>query len=352
MIKTNWKRFEIILDIDQNRITQCPSCQRIRRNIWDDDKEDQAELEAAELVPTRKRSTMFVKFNSCYIKSRQFGKKIVENEVTTWIIMGAIIINALSMGAEHHQQPQELTDAIEIMNYIFTCLFVLEMLAKVYVYGFLGYFRDGFNMLDFIIVIISVMELFQGGASSLSVLRTFRLVRIVKLIRFLPALQKQLYVMLKTIDNVATFFLLLSLFLFIFSVLGMSLFGCKFCPANQAKINLERRIEWIQETNDTTQDLHRLQRTLEKQTAIAYHSCPRANFDSLLWSVMTVFQVLTQESWASVLKDGMHYTSEWAALYFVALVTFGNYVLFNLLIAILVEGFSTDDVSLNNSQQS
>lgn len=39
----------------------------------------------------------------------------------------------------------------------------------------------------------------------------------------------------------------------------------------------------------------------------------------------------------------MELTSHWAALYFVALMTFGNYVLFNLLVAILVEGFSQED---------
>lgn len=38
----------------------------------------------------------------------------------------------------------------------------------------------------------------------------------------------------------------------------------------------------------------------------------------------------------------MDKTSHWAALYFVALMTFGNYVLFNLLVAILVEGFSSE----------
>lgn len=38
----------------------------------------------------------------------------------------------------------------------------------------------------------------------------------------------------------------------------------------------------------------------------------------------------------------MEKTSHWAALYFVALMTFGNYVLFNLLVAILVEGFSSE----------
>ena len=49
--------------------------------------------------------------------------------------------------------------------------------------------------------------------------------------------------------------------------------------------------------------------------------------------------MLTQEDWNIVLFAGMERTSHWAALYFVALMTFGNYVLFNLLVAILVEGF-------------
>jgi voltage-dependent calcium channel T type alpha-1G len=42
----------------------------------------------------------------------------------------------------------------------------------------------------------------------------------------------------------------------------------------------------------------------------------------------------------------MEKTSAWAALYFIALMTFGNYVLFNLLVAILVEGFSTEVIMI------
>jgi len=53
-------------------------------------------------------------------------------------------------------------------------------------------------------------------------------------------------------------------------------------------------------------------------------------------------QILTQEDWNEVLYNGMSRTSAWAALYFIALMTFGNYVLFNLLVAILVEGFSSE----------
>ncbi|VDP56241.1 unnamed protein product, partial [Heligmosomoides polygyrus] len=68
-------------------------------------------------------------------------------------------------------------------------------------------------------------------------------------------------------------------------------------------------------------------------------SCDRMNFYSFLHASFTVFQILTQEDWNMVLFNGMAQTNHWAALYFVALMTFGNYVLFNLLVAILVEGF-------------
>lgn len=40
--------------------------------------------------------------------------------------------------------------------------------------------------------------------------------RILKLVRFLPNLRRQLVVMLRTMDNVAVFFALLMLFIFIF----------------------------------------------------------------------------------------------------------------------------------------
>lgn len=56
-------------------------------------------------------------------------------------------------------------------------------------------------------------------------------------------------------------------------------------------------------------------------------------------------QILTQEDWNKVLYNGMASTSSWAALYFIALMTFGNYVLFNLLVAILVEGFQAEVTS-------
>ena len=58
------------------------------------------------------------------------------------------------------------------------------------------------------------------GGLGLGVLRTFRLLRIIKMVRFLPNLQRSLIVMLRTMDNVAVFFGLLMLFIFIFRFLN------------------------------------------------------------------------------------------------------------------------------------
>ncbi|XP_067309299.1 voltage-dependent T-type calcium channel subunit alpha-1H-like [Pseudorasbora parva] len=154
----------------------------------------------------------------------------------------------------------------------------------------------------------SVWEILGQMDGGLSVLRTFRLLRVLKLVRFLPSLRRQLMVLMKSMENVATFCMLLMLFIFTFSILGMHLFGCKF--------NLKM------ENGDTIPD--------------------RKNFDSLLWAIVTVFQILTQEDWNVVLYNEMASTSPWAALYFVVLMTFGNYVLFNILVAILVEGFQAE----------
>ncbi len=56
----------------------------------------------------------------------------------------------------------------------------------------------------------------EGEGQGLSVLRTFRLLRIIKLVRFLPALRHQLGIMIETLDEVAVFFVLMALFVFIF----------------------------------------------------------------------------------------------------------------------------------------
>ena len=118
-------------------------------------------------------------------------------------------------------------------------------------------FSSNFNQIYPFVPFFSIVELFGDGNSSISVLRSFRLLRIFKLVRFLPALRRQLLVMIHTMDNVMTFLALLILFIFTASILGMNLFGGKYMFPDE---NGEK-------------------------------SAARANFDDLFWALVTVFQV-------------------------------------------------------------
>ncbi|KRY93558.1 Voltage-dependent T-type calcium channel subunit alpha-1I [Trichinella pseudospiralis] len=315
-------------------------------------------------------------------------KRFVDSDHFTRGILVAILINTLSMGVEYHNQPEELTVILEYSNVFFTALFSIEMALKIIADGPFTYVSNGFNLFDGGIVILSIVELLQGGNGGLSVLRTFRLLRILKLVRFMPALRYQLVVMLRTMDNVTVFFGLLCLFIFIFSILGMNLFGCKFCKQEmnadgELVKSCDRKnfdsLFWATLTVFQFLLIQSIrQNALFKKTIlwIAFSicffnafillgmelfagrfcqmpdgtpchckskipacKCPRRNFDTIINAAFTVFQILTQEDWNVVLFNGMAQTSPWSALYFIALMTFGNYVLFNLLVAILVEGF-------------
>ena len=95
----------------------------------------------------------------------------------------------------------------------------MSLMASLFVWGK----KLRISRFSLLISLSRSMELYNGivygvtaEGSGLSVLRTFRLLRILKLVRFLPNLRRQLIVMLKTMDNVAVFFGLLALFIFIF----------------------------------------------------------------------------------------------------------------------------------------
>jgi voltage-dependent calcium channel T type alpha-1G len=63
--------------------------------------------------------------------ARKCLKTFVESWVFQRAILIAILINTLSMGVEHHDQPELLTSIVEISNIVFSTIFFCEMLLKV-----------------------------------------------------------------------------------------------------------------------------------------------------------------------------------------------------------------------------
>ncbi|XP_070765049.1 voltage-dependent T-type calcium channel subunit alpha-1I-like [Enoplosus armatus] len=252
------------------------------------------------------------------------ANRIIKNMVFDRAIMSAVLLSILAMVIEHHEQPKVLTRMSQISNIIFTIVFFGEMVLKLLALSW-EYFRDRNNIFDFVIVIISLWEIIAKSDGRLSALRAFRLLRFVRLLHFLPYLKRQLLVLKRTMQEAASLCWLLLFVTFVFSILGMHLFGGQFSFKT-----LQR---------DTTTD--------------------RKNFDTLLWSMVTVFQLLTQEDWNLVLYNAMAATSPWAALYFVVVIMLGKHVLLNVLVGIVVKSFqarcipgSDQDSSLSRHEPS
>ena len=83
---------------------------------------------------------------------------------------------------------------LEILNYIFTVIYTIEMVIKMTAYG-KGYFKDGWCLFDFIIVLsawigILLLHVFNVDVGSIStIIRSFRIARVLKLIKTAKNLQ-------------------------------------------------------------------------------------------------------------------------------------------------------------------
>jgi len=72
---------------------------------------------------------------------------------------------------------------IHLFLQFFTATFAIEATMKLMAMSPKYYFQEGWNIFDFIIVALSLLELGLEGVQGLSVLRSFRLVSLVSLLQ-------------------------------------------------------------------------------------------------------------------------------------------------------------------------
>ncbi|XP_066499275.1 voltage-dependent L-type calcium channel subunit alpha-1D isoform X2 [Hoplias malabaricus] len=230
-----------------------------------------------------------------------------------WLVLLLVFLNTAASASEHYGQPQWLTDIQERANKILLALFTLEMLMKVYSFGFQVYFIALFNRFDCFVVCGGILETVLVELEvippiGISVLRCVRLLRIFKVTRHWAALSDLVTSLLNSMKAICSLLLLLFLFLIIFALLGMQLFGGKF-------------------NFDETQ-------------------MKRSTFDTFPSALLTCFQILTGEDWNSVMYDGIMayggpvFPNMIVCIYFVILFVCGNYILLNVFLAIAVDNLA------------
>lgn len=124
---------------------------------------------------------------------------------------------------------------------MFFGIFTLELILKLIGLGFKNYFKDIYNTLDFFVLLTNLIDvvlytyhLLQESHSSKSdeitvfkALRAFRLIRIFKLAKQWRALNNMIILLVKAIKDISTFCVLLLLFIFTYTILGLEWFSYK-----------------------------------------------------------------------------------------------------------------------------
>ncbi|KAI2563785.1 calcium voltage-gated channel subunit alpha1 C [Homo sapiens] len=254
---------------------------------------------------------------------RRKCRAAVKSNVFYWLVIFLVFLNTLTIASEHYNQPNWLTEVQDTANKALLALFTAEMLLKMYSLGLQAYFVSLFNRFDCFVVCGGILEtiLVETKIMSplgISVLRCVRLLRIFKITRYWNSLSNLVASLLNSVRSIASLLLLLFLFIIIFSLLGMQLFGGKF--------NFD-----------------------EMQTR-------RSTFDNFPQSLLTVFQILTGEDWNSVMYDGImayggpSFPGMLVCIYFIILFICGNYILLNVFLAIAVDNLA-DAESLTSAQK-
>ncbi|CAD8071678.1 unnamed protein product [Paramecium sonneborni] len=145
-------------------------------------------------------------------------------------ILSVIILNTCVMTIQYLRSPKELTDAIQILNWIFLAIFSIEAILKLIVYKRF-YFTFGWNVFDFTVVLLTLLgvileqsDVLSNVGTATSILRTFRIFRVLRLIKSAKNLRIIFGTFLVTLPGLVSVGGLLGIMLFIFAVIFMNLF--------------------------------------------------------------------------------------------------------------------------------
>ena len=219
---------------------------------------------------------------------------------------------------------------LEILNYIFTLIYTIEMVIKLVAFG-KRYFKDSWCLFDFFIVVSALIGIILQAAghmhigSMTTILRSFRIARVLKIIKTAKNLQHIFHTFILAIPELINVGALLILFLFLFSVLGVSLFS---------EVKLQEKMNRQASFENFTQALLTLLRVSTGEDWVGIMQ-DAARSPSIL------FNCIEKQSYESKVKDGIQGCGNSASyVYFVAFILIVSLVFLNLFIAIILEGFA------------
>ena len=224
---------------------------------------------------------------------------IVESDLVQKIIIGLILLNALTLGLETNSVlMKEYGQQISFLDNCILSIFVIEILIKLG-YRKLSFFKDGWNIFDFIIIGIALAP----TTGSLSVLRTLRIFRAMRLLSVVPSMKKVTQALLSAIPGILSVGSIILLIFYVSAVLATNFFGGDF---------------------DTW-------------------------FGNIGRSMFSLFQIMTLESWSMGIVRPVMELFPWAWTFFVPFILVTSFAVLNLFIGIIVDAMQSQNTEKENS---
>lgn len=150
--------------------------------------------------------------------------RFVDRPMVQNFILGVILFNAVILGLETSKTAMEAAGPILLtLDAICLAIFVVELALKLFARG-TSFFRDGWNIFDFIIVAISLIPASQG----LSVLRAMRILRLLRVLSVTPSLRRVVEGLMNALPGMGSVFVLMGIIFYIGAVMATKLFGASF----------------------------------------------------------------------------------------------------------------------------
>ncbi|XP_060812334.1 voltage-dependent calcium channel type A subunit alpha-1 isoform X17 [Bombus pascuorum] len=247
--------------------------------------------------------------------------RIVVSTPFEYFIMGLIVLNTVLLMMKFHRQSDAYKNALKYMNMCFTGMFTVECILKIAAFGVRNFFKDAWNMFDFVTVIGSIVDalVIEFGENFINVgfLRLFRAARLIKLLRQGYTIRILLWTFVQSFKALPYVCLLIAMLFFIYAIIGMQVFG-----------NI----------------------ALDADSSITKHN----NFQSFIQGLMLLFRCATGEAWPNIMlscvkgrpcdvKAGKQEPggcgSNIAYAYFVSFIFFCSFLMLNLFVAVIMDNF-------------
>ena len=169
------------------------------------------------------------------------AKRVAKDQRFQRFVLSVIVANTVTMAMDSHGQSEAYYAALNTCETVFTSVFIAEFVLKHVAVGPWKYWSNPWNVVDGAVVVSGVVELAVGtGADGIATLRMLRVLRIfagLKGLRRHRAFRQVFAAVINGVRRILSFCLVFSLFLTVFAILGMQLFGGVYgdaAPASRA----------------------------------------------------------------------------------------------------------------------